>query len=76
MKLPYVDKIDKKQNGLGRRIAYHIDGDVRPESDVERGLELGEDVEDLGEAGQVRQEVAGAGDVAEVAAVGGPRSQH
>ena len=69
--------MDKKQSGFGNsRIAYHIDGDVRPESDVERGLELGEDVEDLGEAGQVRQEVAGAGDVAEVAAVGGLRSQH
>ena len=49
---------------------------MRPESDVERGLELGEDVEDLGEAGQVGQEVAGAGDIAEIAAVGGPRSQH
>ena len=56
---------------LLRSAPYHIDGDVRPESDVDGRVELGEDVEDLGEAGDVGREVAGAGEVGEVAGRGG-----
>ena len=49
-------------------LSYHIDGDVRPESNVEGGIKLGEDVEEFGEAGQVGQDVARARKVSEVAA--------